>query len=146
MLTDLSHLREVIKESSEFREVLKNSSVRRSKQREIFGAFAPQTYHQITNNFIETVIEAGRYSPPEVGWPSSRKSLTPTSFTARSSTRRRTSGSSQPQNSIIPNVIVWSLPSRKTSPESGSKSPMRSMHRSSEDCRSSRGLSFWTAR
>lgn len=63
VLDDLSHLREVLKASPEFREVLKNSSVRRSKQREIFGTFAPQNYHQLTQRFLDTVIEAGRYPP-----------------------------------------------------------------------------------
>lgn len=91
MLDDLKHLRELIKSTPEFREVLKNSAVRRSKQREIFGSFVPQSYHQVTQRFIDTVIEAGRYVPREVGWPSWRRPSTPTCFTARSSTRRRTS-------------------------------------------------------
>jgi F0F1-type ATP synthase delta subunit len=59
-LEDLTHLREILKESSSFREILKNSAVSRNKQREIFASFAPLNYHQTTLNFIETVIEAGR--------------------------------------------------------------------------------------
>ena len=61
VLEDLTHLREVIRATPEFREVLKNSAVRRSKQREIFASFAPESYHKITINFIDTVVEAGRY-------------------------------------------------------------------------------------
>lgn len=91
MLDDLTHLREVLKASPEFREVLKNSSVRRSKQREIFSAFAPQNYHEITQRFIDTVIEAGRYLSPHAVSPISKRPSTPTSNTAKSSTRRRTS-------------------------------------------------------
>jgi F0F1-type ATP synthase delta subunit len=50
-----------MKESAPFREVLHNSAVRRSKQKEIFASFAPSNYSQITLNFLDTVIEAGRY-------------------------------------------------------------------------------------
>lgn len=57
---DLTHLRSVLKESAPFREVLKNSSVRRSKQKEIFGSFAPKIYSQVTLNFIDTLIDSGR--------------------------------------------------------------------------------------
>lgn len=61
VLGDLTHLRDVIRATPEFREILKNSAVRRSKQREIFSSFAPELYHRITINFIDTVVEAGRY-------------------------------------------------------------------------------------
>lgn len=60
MLTDVSHLRDVLKDSAEFREILKNSAVSRAKQRDIFSTFAPKSYNEVTQNFIESMIEAGR--------------------------------------------------------------------------------------
>jgi F0F1-type ATP synthase delta subunit len=49
---DLENLRQIIKASPLFKDVLKNSAVSRNKQREIFATFAPQSYHQITQNFL----------------------------------------------------------------------------------------------
>lgn len=49
----------MLKESSTFREVLKNSAISRNKQREIFSAFN-DTYHQVTLNFLTTIIDNGR--------------------------------------------------------------------------------------
>jgi F0F1-type ATP synthase delta subunit len=91
VLDDLTHLREVLRASPEFREVLKNSSVRRSKQREIFASFAPQNYSEITQRFIDTVIEAGRYTSQHAVSPISKRPSTPTSNTAKFSTRKKTS-------------------------------------------------------
>lgn len=61
VLKDLTHLGKVITEQSLIREFLKNSAIKRNQQREVIASFAPQQYHQITNNFLETLVESGRY-------------------------------------------------------------------------------------
>ena len=121
VLDDLTHLREVLRASPEFREVLKNSSVRRSKQREIFATFAPQNYSEITQRFIDTVIEAGRYPTHHAASPILKKPSIPTSNTAKFSTRRRTSASSRPSTLPRTKGQRWWPPSSRTSRECASK-------------------------
>lgn len=58
---DLLHLGEVIKATPSFRDTLNNSAIRRSLQRQIFGTFVNENYHQITLTFLNVIIDAGRY-------------------------------------------------------------------------------------
>lgn len=62
VLSDLTHLGKVIESDENIREFLKNSAIKRTQQREVFDSFAKDNYCQITNNFIDTVIESGRLS------------------------------------------------------------------------------------
>jgi hypothetical protein len=142
---DITHLRNVIKESAPFREVLKNSAVRRNKQKEIFETFAPTNYSQVTINFLNTLIDSGRYPSPHPGSPSSKRSSRPTLNTARSSTKKKTSASSQPSTSIKTRRNESSLPSSKTNLESNSESHTRSIQSSWEVSRYSQALNSWIA-
>lgn len=62
VLRDLTHLNKVVAVEPLIREFLKNSAIKRNQQKEVIASFAPQQYHQITNNFLNTLIESGRYS------------------------------------------------------------------------------------
>jgi len=79
-----------MKESPTFREVLKNSAVRRNKQKEIFETFAPQSYNELTINFINVIIEAGRYYCIQIDCLNSKRPLTLISITAKYSIKRKT--------------------------------------------------------
>ena len=62
VLKDLTHLNKVVAVEPLIREFLKNSAIKRNQQKEVIASFAPQQYHQVTNNFLNTLIESGRYS------------------------------------------------------------------------------------
>ena len=62
VLGDLTHLGKVIQAEPNIREFLKNSAIKRTQQREVINSFAKDNYHQITINFLETVIDTGRLS------------------------------------------------------------------------------------
>ena len=86
----------MLKESAEFREVIKNSAISRNKQKEIFASFAPSNYDQITINFLNVLIESGRYLSTHVDFRNSKRLSILTLVTAKFSTKKRTSESSQP--------------------------------------------------
>ena len=60
VLSDLTHLGKVIDQDSNIKEFFKNSAIKRKQQKEVFSAFAQDSYSQITNQFIDTVIDSGR--------------------------------------------------------------------------------------
>jgi len=62
VLSDLTHLGKVIDSDPNIKEFFKNSAIKKRQQREVFDSFAKDSYSQITNQFIDTVIEAGRLS------------------------------------------------------------------------------------
>jgi len=59
-LSDLTHLGKVIEHDSNIKEFFKNSAIKRKQQKEVFNSFAQDSYSQITNQFIDTVIDSGR--------------------------------------------------------------------------------------
>ena len=60
VLDDMKHLQSVIKAEESFREFLKNTAMKRREQRGVIGTFAPENYSEVTVNFLDTLIEAGR--------------------------------------------------------------------------------------
>lgn len=65
VLTDLTHLHKVIQAEPSFKEFLKNSAIKRVQQRQVIDSFAIKNYHEITNNFLSTVIDTGRLADLE---------------------------------------------------------------------------------
>ena len=56
----MRHLNSVVSSDPAIVEFLKNSAIKRSQQRDILGSIS-SNYSEISNNFLDTIIEAGRY-------------------------------------------------------------------------------------
>ena len=64
VLSDLTHLGKVIQAESSFREFLKNSAIKRVQQKQVIDTLA-ESYDEITNNFLNTIVESGRLADLE---------------------------------------------------------------------------------
>jgi hypothetical protein len=137
-------LHDLFKESETLREFVKTSGSQKTTQKEILNAIGDVS--EITSNFLNTLIESGRYLTGfTADSPTCPRSSTSTSSTTRSSTRRRTSASSPPRSSTRPRGRESSTPSRRASRESASRSHTKLIRVYSADSRSTVAPPSWTA-
>jgi F0F1-type ATP synthase delta subunit len=60
VLEDMQFFRELNRDSEEFRNFLGNSSFKRSQQTEVINSIGRGNLSEITNNFLDTLIENKR--------------------------------------------------------------------------------------